>query len=353
MAPLLFTPDVMTRAARPRHRHALGLLERWATKEGDVGSRVRDQLERVAAQVPQSQRGQVLAPILSPRTDEPHVRNALGLLMLAHTFKSTGWEIDFNPVIDGLTPDLLIRKGDAEFVVEVTRVTGRLSRENASDAAYRRIHQELEGKTTRTPISLRMSHVDGKASLKPFVRELEALLVNPPVTDDCHTISYEGVTVMFDIADPFETPFPMLLGGHERFSMGSESDLIVAAVEDKVHKYKHPLIVALDLVGLGAGFNAVSDALAGTKVFRIPVNLEKGGGSGAPSVGRLNDATLTHERLLAVLAFEWRQGLSWLHVVEPRLFVPLGRSADTFRDFAPIPIQNPCGEEPSYWGHTP
>ncbi len=351
---LLFTPEVMSSAASSKRPETLGWLARWAREPREFGPRVREQLERLGSLVPELQRGAVLGPILSASSPEARVRDAVGVLMLAHTLRATGWSVEFNPEVDGLTPDLLVRKQTAEFLVEVRRVTGLLARETSHDTAYRKIEHALGTRVTRTPIYLVRADIDGQASLKRFVNELMELLDGGIASiEGERTIAYDGVSVTFEVMDRLEFDCPVLGGGLQRFAMGNEADLVPPAVEEKVHKYKTPLIVALDLVGLGDGFNAVHDAIAGARVFRIPIDLSHGGAVGGPTLGRLDDSRLGHERLLGVLAFEWRLGGSWLHVVEPRLFPTIGVDVDGFRDFAPIPVQALGGDEPPYWSHTP
>ena len=340
-APLIFTPDLMARAAKAP-RHSSPLLMRIAARDDDMGGPARRaQLERAAAIVPPEQRGRVLGPVLKGGTDD-QVGAALHALLLAKALHDLGWQVEFEPEVDGLTPDLRISKDSNDFIVEIRRVEGFV---DYNARALARLADSLESKSTRTPVSVRSITLPASASLKPFVRHLEKLWQEQAAPGE-YSFHQDGVFVVFELVGPFDEPWPAYWGSTGGASFGGQHTDVQEHLDDKLRRYKFPHIVALDFVDPWNPERTVEDALFGQRIVYVPVSLN-GGDPGEPYPGRAPDGIVfkggdqgrrVRTRLQGVLAFWFEVSDSGDLVMRARVFenpgstVPVGLGM-----FAPIP----------------
>src|SRR3954470_8813343 len=92
--PSVFVRDLIEHAARGVE--ALSpLLVQWA---GQGGERIREQIERAAALVPELRRLRVLGPLTLKSIDD-QVRTTVGMLRLAKTLSDLGWYVEHEPVL--------------------------------------------------------------------------------------------------------------------------------------------------------------------------------------------------------------------------------------------------------------
>ena len=82
MAPLIFTAEVFEKARGEALDDLSPLVLRWAAGDGPDGQRLRDQIERAAALVPEAKRPRVLGP-MTLRASNDQVKAAVGVLFLA------------------------------------------------------------------------------------------------------------------------------------------------------------------------------------------------------------------------------------------------------------------------------
>ncbi len=348
---LLFTDDVTGRID-PRRRNTASLLVRWAQSDGPAASCVRAQLEAAAALTPEAQRERLLRPITARSSPDAQVRDATGVLLLAAALSGTGWAVEYEPEIDGLTPDLRITKNECTFVVEVRRVTGKLASVRQNDAFDRLQDAVLELPLTETPVFIESASVAGGASLKRFVKELQGIVTT--ANTGVHHIAYEGVSVTVRKREPLGMAFPVIIGGMTRIAFGSEAPAVRDAVHKKLASYKYPLIVALDLVELSDAFRTAREALVGTEIFRVPVSNGPLVDNEKPSIDRLldgvtqggdRDAVRARERLVAIVPFQWGHATEGRLSLQAQLLAnPHSSTTHDFAEFAPLPRLVVTGE---------
>jgi len=340
---LIFTAEVLEQA-REAPEPPTPLLLQWAGASGDAGERLREQLERAAALVPEEQRARVLGP-LSLRSTDDQVRTAAGGLLLAKTLSELGWSVLYEPTIGTQTPDLLVRKNGAEYVVEVRRVLGRYEIDTRS---FLVVQRALSAIRTKTPLHLVHLDVDGAASLKRFAAHVAEVLAGP-IPAGVHRFSSPGVNIAYSIEPTeLEEPGPAVFSWQPPMIYGDDADLVEAAINEKLRAYKQPIIVALDLVGVAGGFDAVRDAFYGARPIVEPIDLTGTGRAGNARlgpmqngmlVGRDRNAQRARERLIAVLPFSWGIGRSTeaFEVSAQLLANPATEPPHAFPEFAPIP----------------
>ncbi|HEX7481489.1 MAG TPA: hypothetical protein VF331_27040, partial [Polyangiales bacterium] len=122
--------------------HAAPLLQRMAMSPDGRGNAFRDQLERAAQLVPNDKRTRVLGPLLKAAASDDQVRSLIGVLLLAKMLSDHGWSVEFEPDVDGKTPDLGVVKGVSTFIIEARRIASPL--QSPEDAAVARIRDALE-----------------------------------------------------------------------------------------------------------------------------------------------------------------------------------------------------------------
>jgi len=347
MSPLIFTTALRDKAKGELDALRPQLL-RWAGAEGDQGERVRDQIERAAALVPEAKRSRVLGPI-SERVGDDQVKAAVGGLLLAKMLSDQGWSIEFEPIIGTQTPDLFIRKAAVEYVVEVRRVVGRADEGNRPRLLVQRA---LKGIRTATPLHINALEVEGSASLKPLVEHVRTVLATRPKGPQ--QFKSRGVFVAYEIADPGgDAPiFPAVFGWPSRVILGNDADRVEAAINEKLRAYKQPIVVALDLDGVVYAFDDVVEAFYGEQKIIVPVHM---GGDKPPGearlgplqdgmlVGRDRNASRARERLIALLPFSWgltlggSSGAVGFDELARVMANPASEPPSTFDEFAPIP----------------
>lgn len=353
--PLIFHRTLLDAAAgAPRYRAPL--LLRWAAQRGTRGSMLRRQLERAAKQVPEAQRRRVLGFLLSASASDDQVRTTVGVLLLAKTFCDLGWSVQYEPETAGGTPDLRITKGDARFVVEARRIPA--ADRQPSDRAVARIRDALAGLQTRTPISIRTATVDEQASLRPFVRYLKDLLNSGAEKRRGHTFHERGVLVGFDIGGPFPRPMNAVMGWSGRVLHGRQRAEVRTALDEKLRKYKVPLVVALDFFDFLDPFETVEEELFGSEVTHVPIDLGDGRATRQPYAGRTADSMLlrtasegerARNRLQAVLAFALLPTEEGPYELRARVYAnPIAPLP--LKEFAPIPRLVVIGEHGDHRG---
>lgn len=341
MDKVLFTPDRM--ASLPEiASHSSSLITRLARWPGPQGIALRAQLERVASAVPTMARPRVLGPLMSNSASDGQVRDALHALLLARTLSDLGWEVHFEPKFEkNLTPDLLIRRGESQYVVEVRRVLGEM---HGWDKSARLI-DAVAGVATRHPMEILDAAIDGAASLKGFRRFVEKLRGQPLPTGK-QIFKDQGVSVVFRV---YETSFdvPAILGATSQGICCDVRPAIRAAITEKLKRYPMPLVVALDLVDVLNPFDGVREAICtGEEHLVIPINMTTGEPAGPSRVefkqsalvhGRASNAVRARERLIGVLAFECGFGSEPRYEVAAQWIANPTAPAQTFEAFAPIP----------------
>jgi len=342
MAALVFVPELMKRALRGTDALSPLLLQ-WA---GPGGELVREQIERAAAIVPEPLRPRVLGPLTLQSSDD-QVRTAVGTLLLGKTLADLGWDVEHEPVVGTQTPDLLVRKGSAEYVVEVRRVLGRLGDGNRMFSLVLRALKDIR---TATPFHLLDLQIDGGASLKPLVAHVRSVLAGP-VPKGVRHCSSPGVSIAYQVDDSGAKGEPVLsavIGWQKPSLAGDDSERMESAINQKLRAYKQPIIVALDLVEVLGECQAVRDAFYGPRPIIVPVDLTGQGGTGDAHlgpmqngmlVGRSHNAQRARARLIALLPFAWGLAGSpaecnvWAQLLaNPALDPP-----QAFSEFAPMP----------------
>jgi hypothetical protein len=308
--------------------------------------RLRQQIEAAAALVPRAQRTRVLGP-LSLKARDDQVKSAVGVLFLAKMLDDFGWSVDFEPVVGTQTPNLLIRRGATEYIVEVRRVVGRAAEDTQ---AHKLVQRALKHIRTATPLHITAMQVDGSASLRPFVQHVERMLATHPLPAGSQHFTSTGVTIVFEVGDHgADKPiFPAVFSWPTRVLHGNDADRAEAAINDKLRTYKQPIVVALDLDGVLGSFDDVIEAFYGERKMIVPVQMD---GNSPPEearlgpmqdgmlVGRDRNAERARERLIALLPFSWgmTSEANGFDIYARVLANPAFEPAQTFREFAPIP----------------
>ena len=116
-------PNILTQEAVKRIRDQFSKKPRhlrprlYAVACNPRGASIRKKLERWAASLPRDILGSLIPRLLNPRNHKA----ACGELLLAHILIEGGFDVEFEPVMSGLTPDFLVApKGScADFILEV------------------------------------------------------------------------------------------------------------------------------------------------------------------------------------------------------------------------------------------
>ena len=261
-----------------------------------------------------------------------------------------GWTVEFEPAIGAQTPDLLIRKGSVENIVEIRRVVGRAAEDSRSRLMVQRVLEDIR---TATPLNIEQLQVDGGASLKPLVAHVKAVLADRSKPTGPQIFTSPGVFVAYEVSAPGdsdEPTLPAVFGWPIRIIHGGDEDRVKTAISEKLRVYKQPIVVALDLAGVMNGFDDVIDAFYGERKIHVPID----SGDGAPNrpaylgpmqdgmlVGRHRNAARARERLLALLPFVWGMSPSnyadGFDVLARVLANPAIEPPSMLDEFAPIP----------------
>lgn len=345
---LIFTDDLIA-AARARPEERRSLIQRWAIFEGTARDAARRQLEEAAIPVPEMQRARVLRPLFSE--DHMQATTATGSLLLAKMLTDQGWTVAYEPEISGATPDLRIRKGSAEFVVEIRHVAGEL----ALPAAFDRVRASLQDIRTKTPASFSVLEVDGGASLKPFRQFLTQVLRERRSGPQDYRAP--GVHIRFKLhLLPRETETGVFFSyGREGVIALDDRPKVRAALDEKLKKYRFPLIVALQGINDGDLFRAAEDVMYGSVVGVFPVSRAKGEPPPPARVERLSDSAVlrpnsdgdrVRTRLDALLPFTVQIGHQRGFVIRARVLGnPARAELPGLREFLPIPSVVPIDPE--------
>lgn len=272
-------------------------------------------------------------------TRRPRARGST--LLLAKVLADHGWAVEHEPEIEGVTPDLRIKKNAAEFLVEARHVAGNFG----LPAGYQRLQASLRGVMTRTPACFSVVDVDGGASLKGF----RAFLRRALDQQDQGRLEYreDGVLIRFELHHP---PLDSEIGVCFAYSPEAlwfdDRPSVRAALDEKLKKYPFPLVVALQGIETGDLFVAAEEELLGGEVIEIPISRVTGGPAGPARAARARDSTLhrpgsdsnrVRERLEALLPFEavvTERGF----VVRVRLLAnPAKPHLPSLEEFRPIP----------------
>jgi hypothetical protein len=159
MSPIIFTEELLSAKSSNR-----SILHEWARTPA-----FRSQIERVATLVPDDKRKRVLGPLsATSSSSSDQVMTVVNSLLLAQTLIDLGWTVEFEPEEANGTPDFLISKGKATYIVEIRRVAKREIK--PLEKAIERIRNALVNIKTHTPIHILAANVGGEVSLKPFVK---------------------------------------------------------------------------------------------------------------------------------------------------------------------------------------
>jgi hypothetical protein len=345
--PLIFTPERIKRAQRLGRTYTGSIIDRLIVDRDKSAAGVRAQLERIAARVPTAQRARVLGQLDSRSAD-----GTIDQLLLGATLQDLGWEVEHEPLIDGRTPDFLVRKKAAEFVIEVARV----ERKGTFEACIARIREAFEPYRTSRPISIDEAEVDGTASLKGLIQHVLALSDAPPSLTEGE-FREPGVFVAYEVFQKQSEP-KRLLWAWPSVEWENYADAIRARIRAKSKAYKRPLIVAVDLAGIADAFEDARLALYGSLAFSVPVwtgDLPRPAEAAAASIRHLPDGPLNapgsegrraRERLLGVLPFE--RGLREDHFfINAALLGTFQTTREQLAPFQPIPYCVPTSSDES------
>ena len=336
--PLIFTPELMA-DANARSEATRPLIQRWAVFAGQGRELARGQLEDAARLVPPEKRRRALGPLYSD--NDKQVFAAAGVLLLAKMLTDQGWQVEHEPEIEGVTPDLRITKNAAEFLVEARHVAGDFG----LPAGYQRLQASLRGIMTRTPASFSVVEVDGGASLKGF----RAFLRRTLEEQRQGRLEYreDGVLIRFELHHPpLDSEIGVCLGYSPDAFWFDDRPAVRAALDEKLKKYPFPLVVALQGIHTGDLFEAAEEELLGGEVIEIPISHDTGGPAGPARTARARDSVLhragadgerVRERLEALLPFEVVVTVHGF-VVRARLLAnPAKRDLPSLEEFRPIP----------------
>jgi len=139
---------------------------------------------------------------------------------------------------------------------------------------------------------------------------------------------------------------PVIFGWSGGFSHGDDRTQVRAAIQEKLGKYKLPLVVALDFFHPLRPFETTEDVLLGALAYSIPVDLD-GGPGGAPTFTRIQDGLLVERghggrraraRLQALLPFHLPYGPDGRLLFYGRILAnPLLEEPLPLKEFAPMP----------------
>ena len=127
---------------------------------------------------------------------------------------------------------------------------------------------------------------------------------------------------------------------------GDDHDTVRAAIDEKLKRYKVPLIVALEMVDCIGAFETVEDVLYGRTVMKIPINTATGGPAGPLELGRAKDgivvrrdhnAERARDRLDAILPFQVHCRDDGFRVAARVLANPFTLERPELLEFRPIP----------------
>jgi hypothetical protein len=348
-SPLLFTPERIAKARARRRPYSgppldrLILLPDWYT-----GPR-RAQLERIAARVTEGKRARVLRPL-----DSTSAAGTINQLLLGATLEELGWDVEHEPQLGKQTPDFRIRKSEAEFLVEVVRV----EKVDPFERAVALIRDAFEPHTSHRPISITAARIDGSKSLKRLVAYVRSL-GDAAAEKTRGKFQEDGVFVAFHLHERRPEPKRMLFSWSPGSRFGDHIDDIREAIAAKAKRYKLPLIVALDLVGVVRPFEETQSALYGKEAFSIPVRMDGGElPPGVPEVSliRLPDGPLiargaggkrARARLIGVLPFVVGGDSQYRFTVNAALLGTLLSTRELLEPFTPIPtcVPTAIGEQ--------
>ena len=237
-----------------------------------------------------------------------------------------------------------ISKASEQFIVEVRRVTGAGHGWDKTGP----LKQALAGIQTRTPIMITGYYWDSRTSFKGFERHLRAQLAEPPL-DEAQSFSQDGLSVEYKFIKDLGIEVPVISSSMTTLSGQGERDAVRSAIDQKLSKYKLPLIVALDLAGVLGSFMTVEDVVLGELrlLLQVPRTATELAQAEPPRQvrgpglfhGDSHSAVRARSRLHGVLAFETvfdpnGRGLA----VRPGFFAnPSPPEARSFDSFAPIP----------------
>lgn len=303
---LIFTDELIARA-RAAPEATRRLIYRWATFPGPEREKARSQLEAAARLVPVDQRPRVLGQLHSD--DDKQVMATAGVVLLAKLLADQGWRVEHEPDISGVTPDLRIRKGKAEFLVEVRHVAGDFG----LPPAYQRLEASLRDIRTRTPANFFTIQVDGRASLRGFKAFLRRALDEKATGRQVY--EKPGILISFELLRrPLDREIGVFSGHTGKAFAFDDRPNVRAALDEKLKKYPFPLIVALQGIEVGDLFKAAEEELFGSEVIQIPISHATGGPAGPPRRARKPDDSIlsrpksdgarVRARLEALLPFE-------------------------------------------------
>jgi hypothetical protein len=345
LEPLIYTAERIAQAHGQRAERRT-LVEKWVTFPGGHWELARAQIEAAARLVPPDQRARLLRPLHSK--SDKHATVAVGVLLLAKVLSDQGWQVEHEPEVAGLTPDLRIVKGGANFLVEARSVVGPFG----LPSAYQRLEAELARTRTRTPAVFHTMQVDGRASLKRFKAFLLGALEEKRQGRIVYQEEDPPVLICFELLPPLDEEVGVFTGHQGEATWFDDRPAVQVALDDKLDKYRFPLIVALQGIDTGNLFDAAEETLFGTEVVKIPIGHATGGPVGPASLARQPDAIglrpnsdgeRVRNQLEALLPFEVLVGDEGFKVRARLLANPLKTDVVGLEEFRPIPSLLPIG----------
>jgi hypothetical protein len=341
---LIFTPERIAKAEARGRRYSGPVLDQLILHPDDWVGPQREQLERIAARIPDAKRRRVLGGLESDGAG-----GVVNQLLLAATLEENGWTVEHEPNLDGGTPDLRIERDGRSLLVEVVRV----EHIEPMEAAMSRIRDALDGERTLRRIYVTSAHVDGAASLKPFFQHVLSLSSLPGSEElRGQVFQSEGVLVVFDLLPPEHEPVNVIFGWTPGPRFGDSVAEIRAAIAKKVKAYKLPLVVAVDLANIIRPFHDTRSAVYGSEAFRIPIDVNPASPTAGTALAEgswvvLPDGPLNafgsageraRNRLVAVLPLQVYLNNARYYVVNAALLGnPLLPDTSVLAPFAPIP----------------
>lgn len=290
--------------------------------------------------VPAEKRRRVLGQLQAD--DDKQVMATAGVLLLAKVLADHGWLVNHEPDVDGVTPDLHVQKGTAEFYVEARHVPGDLG----LPPAYQRVEAALKGIRTRTPATFHKMEVDPRASLRPFKAFLRRALDEK--RPGLQVFQAPGIFISFELLLPGLDDEIGVFSGHVGDAIWfDDRPQIRAALDEKLRKYRFPLIIALHGIDAGDLFRAAEEELFGGVVYQIPISDETGRPAAPARLARASDSAVARRdsdgarvraRLEALLPFETLVTDRGFSVRARVLANPARPEVRGFEEFRPLPV---------------
>ena len=240
----------------------------WNEVAGAEGEALRAQLRRLVAIVPSDKRARVLGQILGEKKLEGQTRDAVHSLLLAKTLTDMAGPLSLSRSCPKADPRLPIEKCGGEIL----RGGPPCYRQGGTDGQDWSVEVGPGRGSTRTPIRIVGFGWDGRTSFKGLKSYLLNQLRGAVRPEGPQSFSKGGFSISYEfIEHPLDREVPAVFSTSTTFH-GGERDQVHEAINDKLSKYKLPLIVALDLAGVLSPFETVEEVLLGEVqlLLRVP-----------------------------------------------------------------------------------